>query len=88
MSIDTCSLISMIESNNLRTNRIMKFGKKLKVNHLYKENNMSKDGSVEDNMIIDDKMEHDLRTITNRTKNIRGITDEITDRKMNHLMTT
>ena len=42
---------------------------------------MSKDGSVEDNVIIDDMMEHDLCTPTNRTRNNRGITDEITDRK-------
>ena len=47
MSIDTCSLISMIESNNLRTNRIIKLGKKLKENHLYKENDMDKGGSIE-----------------------------------------
>ena len=46
VSIDTCSLISMIESNNLRTNRIMKFGKKLKVNHLCKENDMGKGSSI------------------------------------------
>ena len=30
VSIDTCSLISMIESNNPKSNRIMKFGKRLR----------------------------------------------------------
>ena len=41
---------------------------------------MSKNGSGEDNMIIDNRMEHDSCAPTNRTRNDRKI-DETTDRK-------
>ena len=67
VSIDTSSLVSVIGSDDLRTNRIMKFGNKLKVNHLYKENNMSNDGSLEVNMIGDNKIEHDPCTPEDNT---------------------
>ena len=42
-SIDTCSLISIVESNDPMSNRILKFGRKLEVHRLCKRSSI---GSV------------------------------------------
>ena len=46
VTIDTCSHISMIESNNPKRNRIMKFGKRLRMNHLCKENDTGEESNI------------------------------------------
>ena len=46
VTFDTCSNISTIEFDNPKRNRIMKVGKRLRMNHLCKENDTGKKGNI------------------------------------------
>ena len=46
VTFDTCSNISTIEFDNPKLNRIMEVGKRLRMNHLCKENDTDKEGNI------------------------------------------